>query len=267
MTLVDLIQRLAENFLDNLHLVIAFLGFWSVDLLAQYRLRLSGMQPRSVAGLTPRMGIGALVGARIIYLLPTPSVFYQYPVDLVRVNAGLSFHGALIGAFVALLLYRRLRGVSLLSVADAYALFLPVAIALYRLSCFLHGTCWGTITDTFMGVRFPGLTIPRYPSELYEGFLVLGLFAALFQISLRRPRPGLLFATFLLGYAIVRGLVDLTRIQVGFWAKADPWLAVAMALVGLIALWTALRRPRAIEQGRRHSRRPSPRSKRRGNAT
>ncbi len=113
-------------------------------------------------------------------------------------------------------------------------------------------------TDTFLGIQFPGLTIPRYPSELYEGLLVLGLFAALLNIGLRRPSPGLLSAAFLLGYAIVRGLTDLTRIQAGFWPKADPWLALAMALVGVVGIWAALsygrraaKPQRAVRQSRR----------------
>ena len=242
---MDLIRRLASNFLANLHLMAAFAAFWLVDLLAQRRLRQHGLDPRTVSGLTLWLGAGALVGARIVYLLPTASVFYRYPMDVIRINAGLSLYGALAGATVAALLYQRLRSAPFLAIADAYALFLPLGIALFRLTCFLHGLCGGRATDTLLGVQFPGLTVPRYPSELYEGLLVLGLFAALLHASLRKPPPGLLSAAFLIGYAIARGLTDLTRIHVGFWSKADPWLAVAMGLIGIGAYLAALRYGRA----------------------
>ena len=255
---MDLISRLADNFLANLHLLAAFAGFWLVDLLAQRRLRTLGLEPRTVSGLTPWLGIGALVGARVVYLLPTASVFYRYPTEVVRINAGLSFYGALAGATVGALLYRHFRGAHFLAITDAYALFLPLGVALFRLTCLLHGVCWGRATDTFLGIQFPGLTIPRYPSELYEGLLALGLFAALLHVGLRRPSPGLLSVAFLLGYAMVRGLIDLTRIQAGFWPKADPWLALAMAMLGLVGLWAALRYSRtaakpqgAVRQSRR----------------
>ena len=139
---MELISRLADNFLANLHLLVAFAGFWLVDLRAQRHLRTLGLEPRTVSGLTPWLGMGALLGARLVYLLPTASVFYRYPIEVVRINAGLSFYGALAGATVGALLYRRSRGVPFLSVADAYALFLPLGIALFRLTCFMHGACW-----------------------------------------------------------------------------------------------------------------------------
>ncbi len=139
---MDLISRLAHNFLANLHVLAAFAGFWLVDLLAQHRLRALGLEPRTVSGLTQWLGIGALLGSRLVYLLPTASVFYRYPIEVVRINAGLSFYGALAGATVGALMYSRSRGAPFLAVADAYALFLPLGIVLFRLTCFLHGACW-----------------------------------------------------------------------------------------------------------------------------
>ena len=182
-----------------------------------------------------------MLGARIVYLLPTPTAFYLYPQDIIRVNAGLSLYGALTGGSLAALLFQRLRGFPFLPIADAYVTFLPLGIALFRLTCFLHGPCWGRATESFLGVQFPSLTVPRYPSELYEGLLALGLFAVLLHVSSQKPRPGLLFASFLMEYAAIRWLIDMTRIQVGFWSKVDPWLAAAMGLIGFIGILAVLR--------------------------
>ena len=257
---MDLIKRLASNILANLHLVAVFAAFWVIDLLAQRRLRSVGLEPRAIAGLTLWLGSGAMLGARTVYILPTASVFYRHPLDVIQVNAGLSFYGALAGGAVGALLYQRARRVPFLAVADAYLLFIPLGIAIFRLTCFLHGPCWGRATDTWIGIQFPGLSIPRYPSELYEGIFVLGLFAVLFQIDLRKPTPGLVSAVFLIGYAMVRGLTDMTRIQAGFWPAADPWLAFAMGLLGVIGLLavlssarSAIQPPQAVRQ-RRHRR-------------
>ena len=160
---MDLISRVAHNFLANLHVLAAFVGFWLVDLLAQRRLRALVLEPRTVSGLTPWLGIGALLGARVVYLLPTSSVFYQYPIEVVRINAGLSFYGALAGATVGALLYRRFRDAPFLAVADAYALFLPLGVALFRLTCFLHGACLGKGHGHLPGDSVSRLDHPSLP--------------------------------------------------------------------------------------------------------
>ncbi|MCH7706705.1 MAG: prolipoprotein diacylglyceryl transferase, partial [Chloroflexi bacterium] len=239
---LDTIERLAGNLLTNLHLGAAFAAFMIVDALAQRRLKLLGYEPASVTALTFWLGAGAMVGARLVYLLPRGTYLLNHPVDILFINAGLSWYGALAGAGAALYLFGRRHAIPRLAIADAYALFLPLGIALYRLTCFAHSACWGVATDSFLGVRFSGLSVARYPSELYEGILVLGLFAALLQASRRNLRVGILSAAFFVGYAVIRGLTDLIRIQAGFWSTADPWLAVAMGLAGAAILLMTTRR-------------------------
>lgn len=238
---LDTIERLAGNLLANLHLGAAFAAFLIVDTLAQRRLKVLGYEPAAVSALTVWLGAGALIGARLVYLLPRGTYLLNHPIDILFINAGLSWYGALAGAGGALYVYGRRHTIPSLSIADAYALFLPLGIALYRLTCLAHSACWGVATDSFLGVRFPGLSVARYPSELYEGLLVLGLFATLLQASRRNLGVGILSAAFFVGYAVIRGLTDLIRIQAGFWSTADPWLAVAMGLAGAAFLLTTKR--------------------------
>jgi phosphatidylglycerol:prolipoprotein diacylglycerol transferase len=266
---VDLLQRLATNAVANLHLFATFAAFWLIDTLAQRRLRSTGRDADAISGLSMWVGVGALAGARLVYLLPNAGSVLRHPVDVLQINSGLSWYGAQLGATTALLLYRRIRGVSFFAVADAYALFLPLGIAAFRLTCLLHSPCWGSATDTALGIHFPDLTVPRYPSELYEGFMALGLFAVLLQISLRKLSPGLLTGVSLTGYAMVRWITDLTRIHVGFWSKADPWLALVMGLVGVAVLAVAWSRGASAGESDQPlaSRKPSPGRTRRWNAT
>ena len=238
---MELLERLFTSLLANLHLVAALLAFWVVDHLAQRRLRTLGTGPRLLPGLTTWIGAGALVGARVVYLLPTLEALYRFPLGLIYINSGLSPYGALAGGVLALLAYKRFRDAPFWQIIDAYALFMPLGISVFRLSCFLHGLCWGKATDSFLGVHFPGIAVRRYPSELYEGILTLMLLAILLQISLKRPIPGLISAAFLLGYAAIRGLTDLTRLRVGFWPTADPWLALGMGLMGIVVIIVSMK--------------------------
>ncbi len=258
---LDTIERLAGNLLANLHLGAAFAAYLIVDALAQRRLKVLGYEPTAISALTFWLGTGVIVGARLIYLLPRGTYLLNHPIDILFINAGLSWYGALAGAGVALFVYGRRHVIPRPAVADSYTLFLPLGIALYRLTCIAHSACWGIATNSFLGVRFPGLSVSRYPSDLYEGLLVLGLFAALLQASQRNLGVGILSAAFFVEYAVIRGLIDLTRIQAGFWSTADPWLAVAMGLAGAaILLMTTLRggpvssvaRPALSRSTRRH---------------
>ncbi len=252
---MELVRQLGNNLLVNLQLVAGLVSFWVADLLVQRRLRSMGLEAKSLAGLTFWVGGGALIGGRLLYVLPNLPNYLSHPFDLVYVNIGASIYGAFLGATLSLAIYARRTGLPFIYMLDAYALFAPIGIASYRLSCFAHSPCWGRPTDSILGVQFPGLSISRYPSDIYEGLLVLALFAILLQLDLRRAIPGLLSASFLLGYSLIRGVVDVTRMQPSFWAKIDPWIAIAVALIASIAailiLWqrpfAALRRQQ--EQG------------------
>ena len=232
---MELIRRLGNNLLVNFQLIAGFVSFWVVDLLVQRRLKSMGLDPKSLAGLTFWVGGGALIGGRLLYVLPTLPSFLRHPFDLVYVNIGASIYGAFLGAMLSLAIYARRTGIPFIHALDAYALFAPIGIASYRLSCFLHSPCWGRPTDSVLGIQFPGLAISRYPSDIYEGLLVLGLFAVLLQLDLRRAIPGLLSAGFLLGYSLIRGVVDVTRMQPSFWAKVDPWITIVVALIASVA--------------------------------
>ena len=238
---MELLERLFTSLLANLHLVAALLAFWVVDHLAQRHLRTLETGSHVLPGLTTWLGAGALMGARVVYLLPTLEALYRFPLGLIYINSGLSLYGALAGGVLALLAYKKLRDAPFWQTLDAYALFMPMGIAVFRLTCFLHGPCWGRATDSFLGMHFPGIAVRRYPSELYEGILALMLFAILLQISLKRPIPGLISAAFLLGYAAIRALTDLTRLRVGFWPTADPWLALGMGLIGVVVIIVSMK--------------------------
>lgn len=241
-----LLLRLVQGLLASLDFLLAGLLFWMVGGLAQRRLVREGLPGPVLADVQFWAMVGALAVGRLFFVVPQGSLILRYPLDFLRVNAGLSLYGAMVGAFLAGAWVLRRRRVPIAPVVDAWALFAPLGIALYRLGCLLTGTCFGNQAPPPLGVRFPGLVGPRFPSELYEGLLSLALFGALALVAERRPRPGTLFLAFLGGYGLLRALVDLTRIRLGsVWGASDVFLSLAVAgLAGLALAGLARRRGR-----------------------
>jgi phosphatidylglycerol:prolipoprotein diacylglycerol transferase len=102
------------------------------------------------------------------------------------------------------------------------------------------------------------LHVPRHPSQLYEAIAegVLLSFVILWLDRRSRTngwyRPGLLAAAFLVGYALIRFLLEFTRepdAQLGLVTGSlsmGQLLSSIMLLVGLIGLWL-LHRHRLME--------------------
>lgn len=169
--------------------------------------------------------IGALIGARLGYVLwYNPEYFIQHllatvsPFDPVTGRyigiSGMSFHGALLGAAIALFEWASYRKQPLLVWADRIALALPLGIVFGRIGNFLNGELWGRSTDGGWGMYFPlADALLRYPSSLFEAVGEGGiLFGVLLLINRwRKLIPGELSGFFLIGYGGTRFLLEYFR--------------------------------------------------------
>jgi phosphatidylglycerol:prolipoprotein diacylglycerol transferase len=95
---------------------------------------------------------------------------------------------------------------------------------------------------------FPGDSVPRHPSQLYEGMLEGPVLLLLLWTvhRFRSPKDGRSAALFLVFYGVFRFVVEFTRQpdpQLGFiafgWLTMGQLLSAALALGG-IALWVTL---------------------------
>jgi phosphatidylglycerol:prolipoprotein diacylglycerol transferase len=78
------------------------------------------------------------------------------------------------------------------------------------------------VTDSWVGIVFPGAgPFPRHASQLYEGILEgIFLFALLFWLHKRQRFYGVVSAAFLLGYGVLRFVVEFFRepdVQLGYY--------------------------------------------------
>jgi len=194
--------------------------------------------------------LGVILGGRIGYVLFYGMQFWlKDPLYLLRIwEGGMSFHGGLLGALIAIGIFavRRAR-----RVADVFDFMAPLpGIGLFagRIGNFINGELWGKPTAVPWGFNVDGQV--RHASQLYEACTEgLILFAVLWWFT-SKPRPRLApSGLFLLLYGMSRFLIELVRVPdahigylAGGWFTMGQLLSLPMVLIGISLLFAAYRR-------------------------
>ena len=204
-------------------------AFGTTYLIARYRLKSEQgweLTIEHLQGVMTAMIIGLIVGARLGYVLFYNLSYYStHPLEIIlpfqfqgglRFTgiSGMSYHGGLAGTILGLWWYTRKYRLRALGVLDLLA---PCGAAGYtfgRIGNFLNGELWGRVTTAPIGMHFPhaGGDALRHPSQLYEAFGegVL-LFMVLWTLRRHLRTPGVLFSCYLIGYGVVRFIVEFFR--------------------------------------------------------
>lgn len=197
----------------------------------------------------------AIIGARVLFVILLWDEYSKSPTTVLEImQGGLSFHGGLIGALLAAVLFCRWGRYRFAVVTDILTPAVPIGYALTRLGCFLNGCCHGHETSLPWGVVFPQnvrhFPDPVHPTQLYASAGSLLLFAILIRLWPRLQRPGQLFPSYMFLYAILRFLCEYTRrgatakVSAIFPAFTIGQLAcIGMAIVGIVWFLILQRKP------------------------
>lgn len=198
--------------------------------------------------------IGLLIGARLgsclfyddaLYYLSHPwLVFWPFRNGKFVGLPGMSYHGGVIGAIVAGLIYTKVKKTSFLRFADLITSAIPFAYTWGRLGNFINGELYGRVTTSKMGMVFPTaesfstthqwvrsvadtvgivyspgdyVNLPRWPSQLFEAFfegIVLGIIIWFVVRKIKKMRnmaDGTILASYLMGYGLIRFILEYFR--------------------------------------------------------
>lgn len=210
---------------------LAFIvGTWVAAKEAQRR----GYNPGIVVDLAAYSVVSSLIGARLLYVLLDPSEFMENPWRVLFITeGGLSLHGGVLGVMLMGIWFSRRYKVPFWGFADIVAPSVPLGTAITRIGCFLNGCCYGVLTRVPWASFTRLASGPRHPTQLYEMLLDLVLFVYLWRERDRIAFPGALFLDYVVGYSIIRFVVE-------YWRDVPhitPYLSVAQgASLGIIAL-------------------------------
>ncbi len=193
--------------------------------------------------------VGALVGAKALYVLTQvpPAIRHwdavvSHPLDaLMQIFGGLVFYGGVLGALGIALWYIRKYKLPFWTYADLFAPAIPAAHMLGRIGCFLGGCCyglpvtWGLTTTHSLAPEADG--VARLPVQLMEAGLCLLMCLVLLWYERRKPRPGRVFALYLLLYAPARFVLEFFRGDsvrgLVLSVSTSQWISVLMFGLGL----------------------------------
>ena len=244
--------------------VMAALGFAVGLWLASRRGRSEGVGAEAVLDLGPWLIVGAIVGARALFVATNwREEFAGRPfIEVLRVwHGGLVYYGGLVGASLGCVLYARRKGLRLWKLADILAPSIALGQVFGRVGCLLNGCCYGRACHLPWAIRFPegnGMgapSVPVHPTEIYEAVLDLGLYAALAWVYRRKKFDGQIFGLYLVGYAVLRWLVEMFRGDYPQYQYLWGWLTpgqVASAIIlagGLVLLGMLPRRALTSRRG------------------
>ena len=167
--------------------------------------------------------IGGLVGSKLLMFFVEDHV-QVFSLDFLR--SGGVYWGGFLGGFAALALLIRFYKLPFWKVADAFAPGVALGQAFGRQGCFSAGCCWGKATTLPWGVHFTELGheytgVPIYgpdgsdlylhPTQLYESFFMLAVFAFLFWLHRKKKFNGQILIAYAIIYSFFRFSIEFIR--------------------------------------------------------
>ena len=169
--------------------------------------------------------IGIILGGRLGYVLLYNIKYYLLnPIEILMIwNGGMSFHGGILGIFIATIFFSKKHGLNKYVFLDIIAASAPIGIFLGRIANFINSELYGKETDVFWSVVFLKVdNVSRHPTQIYEAILEgLILFFIMFMLVKKNYllKNGLISALFLIFYSIFRFFIEFYRVpdeQLGF---------------------------------------------------
>lgn len=167
--------------------------------------------------------IGGLIGSKILMFFTDDSV-QVFSFDFLR--SGGVYYGGFLGGLLTLFFLIHYYKFSFWKVADAFAPGVALGQFFGRQGCFSAGCCWGKATNLPWGVHFTeaghentgvpihyadGSNMYLHPTQLYESFAMLAVFAILFYLHKRKKFNGQVLIAYMILYPIVRFTIEFFR--------------------------------------------------------
>ena len=192
--------------------------------------------------------VGVIVGARAFYYFgPWTwhmdwSIWTRFFKFIQFWGSGLVLYGGMVGALIALWIYKKITKVNLWKYLDLFTFSYGIGLFIYRFGCFLaNDSCRGKATSLFWGViRDKPKGVAIHPSPIYASLNGLLLYGYAKLIEKKSKFDGYVFLWGLVYYSITRFLIEFTRSYktLVFGISPSQVVSIVMLLIAGFLLYT-----------------------------
>ena len=213
--------------------------------------RARGIEPSLIADLLPLLVLGAVLGARLYYVLLEWRQYGGNWLDALAIwRGGIAIHGALLGGSLAAVLFCRWRKQPFWPLLDVLVPAVALGQAIGRWGNFFNSEAFGLPTDLPWKLFIPLAFRPSefldqayfHPTFLYESIWNLGvciLLLLLFRAASRgsiQLLPGTLSCVYLLAYSSGRVWIEGLRTDPLCLLAAPPFCEGGLRMAQLVSL-------------------------------
>lgn len=176
--------------------------------------------------------VPALTGARLYHVIDYWKRYYSH--DLIKTfyvwEGGLGIWGGIVGGLMGLGIYSLIKKRNFIRLADALVVGAPLAQAIGRLGNWANGELYGKNGE---------------PLFAYEAILNLILFNFLWKKASKKSNQGNMTGYYLIGYGIIRILLENLRSEDIIWKIAGIPTAILFGLISVVVgVWLIKNRGR-----------------------
>ena len=239
--------------------VVIALAFFLAIVYCAHRAPEFGIAPDSFYDMMIWLIPGAILGARLYYVLFQADYYLAHPGEILAIwEGGLAIYGGIIAGILICAVFCRVKKIRFPAMLDLMSFGVLIGQCIGRWGNFFNREAFGAETEIFcrMGLTAPdGSTIFVHPTFLYESVWNLVGLTALILLSRRRRRryDGQYFLMYLFWYGLGRAWIEGLRTDsLYLWnteIRVSQALSIALALTGGVLLFLNRKNRRLLRGG------------------
>ena len=194
----------------------AFAGYFYLSRTGKKEL---GIEPEKVQNLAIYIILAAFIGGKLFFYFEKPGYYFSPPSNmLVNFRQGFVFYGSLLFVIPVAVWFFKKEKWPLWPLMDRLAITGLIVHAFGRMGCFMAGCCYGTPTESALGITFTDpeaqakpLHEALHPTQLYEFTFLAFLLGTLLMLKRHGRFKGRLIFIYVIAYAIGRAIIEIFR--------------------------------------------------------
>lgn len=184
--------------------------------------------------------LGGLIGARLYFGLENLHLFAPDPIRIILISKipGFSFWGALLGGWLALYFFSRVKKMDFWQVADIVAVGFLGGLILADLGCFFGGCEIGVQSNLLIAVNMVGTLGKRFPTQILESAMFFLVLLGIWSSAIRFHFRGKIVSLSLIYLGLIKFLMEPLK------ANHDEgiFLSIVLFILGMTILYKVAKR-------------------------